>query len=338
LTVDDSGFTSNVAGAEGGALSLSNVVLDVQRTAIEGNSAGTSGGGMLCSTVSGTISQLWLTGNTAANYGGGLYSSTATLELDDVVVSDNEAGLSGAGMYVTADASTYRNLALVDNVSLGNGGGATLTWYGLTTIDGARVAGNTAVGYGGGMQLTWGAQVEVTSATIHGNDAASNGGGVFLSVSPVVSLTSTAITGNTTAAGGGGGIAHDWGTPVWDHCDVWGNTPSDFGDLDDPTGTSGNISVDPRYLDTSATSALDWDLHLDVTSPLVDAGAQPGLDPDASDADIGAYGGPTAGDWDLDQDGYPEWWQPGPYDGATYPAAGWDCDDLDLSVTPLSGC
>ncbi|MBC8424246.1 hypothetical protein H8E07_09000 [bacterium] len=50
------------------------------------------------------------------------------------------------------------------------------------------------------------------------------------------------------------------------------------------------------------------------------------------------YGGPAADQWDLDGDGYPLWWQPGPYDFATHPALGRDCDDLDASVYPGSGC
>ena len=62
------------------------------------------------------------------------------------------------------------------------------------------------------------------------------------------------------------------------------------------------------------------------------------VDTGGSPPDIGAYGGPGAGAWDLDRDGYPAWWQPGPYDAATYPAAGWDCDDLDAAVGPAAGC
>ncbi len=37
-------------------------------------------------------------------------------------------------------------------------------------------------------------------------------------------------------------------------------------------------------------------------------------------------------------DGFPEWWQPGPYDTASYPAQGWDCDDDDPEVFPGVGC
>ncbi len=59
---------------------------------------------------------------------------------------------------------------------------------------------------------------------------------------------------------------------------------------------------------------------------------------DCSPADMGCFGGPHAGEWDLDDDGYPSWWQPGPYDPGSYPAAGWDCEDTDPSVYPFAGC
>ena len=53
---------------------------------------------------------------------------------------------------------------------------------------------------------------------------------------------------------------------------------------------------------------------------------------------MGAYGGPGAGLWDLDGDGYFLWWMPGSYDTVAYPAQQWDCDDLDGTVQPGNGC
>jgi len=117
---------------------------------------------------------------------------------------------------------------------------------------------------------------------------------------------------------------------VWDNTIDWWNYPN-------PTGTDGNISIDPQHLDTSSADPADWDLHLITNSFLVDAGDPARLDPDGSPSDIGAWGGPDAGLWDLDGDGYPSWWQPGPYNWA-YPAQGWDCDDLDPDVIPGDGC
>jgi len=79
-------------------------------------------------------------------------------------------------------------------------------------------------------------------------------------------------------------------------------------------------------------------LHLSPASSSVVAGAPGVLDPDGSPSDIGAFGGPGAAGWDIDRDGYPLWWQPGPYDPATYPGLGLDCDDLNPDVHPGAGC
>jgi len=119
--------------------------------------------------------------------------------------------------------------------------------------------------------------------------------------------------------------------------DVWGNTPDEFHGMADPTGQDGNVSVDPGFLDYDpAATADDWDLHLTLSSSLVDAGDPAILDPDGSRSDMGAYGGPYAASWDLDWDGYSEWWRPGAYDAAT--SANMDCDDRDDAVYPGSGC
>ena len=73
-------------------------------------------------------------------------------------------------------------------------------------------------------------------------------------------------------------------------------------------------------------------------SDSIDVGDPELRDPDGSRSDIGAWGGPGADDWDLDEDGYPSWWQPGTYDSTEYPPLGLDCDDDDRGVRPGAGC
>ena len=90
-------------------------------------------------------------------------------------------------------------------------------------------------------------------------------------------------------------------------------------------------------VDISSEDPLAWDVHLDSYSSLIDAGMGSLSDPDGSTSDMGAYGGPEAGGWDLDGDGGAEWWTPGRYDALDL-SDGLDCDDSDPGVSAQSGC
>ena len=64
------------------------------------------------------------------------------------------------------------------------------------------------------------------------------------------------------------GLQVDFGNgPTWDHNLVFANN-TNYSGIADPTGTSGNISIDPQFVDASTS-----DYHLTPTSPPVDAGA-----------------------------------------------------------------
>src|SRR5262249_55022679 len=109
--------------------------------------------------------------------------------------------------------------------------------------------------------------------------------------------------------------------PTISHNDVHGNSAGDYvGELSDQTGTSGNISVDPRF-----THATTGDYSLQPASPCIDAAVsapgvpvtdingaprpQDGNGDGVSVPDMGAYEYSLP---DLDHDGYP---------------AGVDCND-----------
>ena len=331
------------------------------------------GGGLYLSASSPTLRDLTITDNQGVTYGGGVFVRDGSPTLDGLVVADNAQigaysghdGCGGGGMaFMDDSAGTITNVGLVDNSANCHGGGIYVR-YSAPDVDGLRAVSNVAHQLGAGIYVGNGSPHLANIVSI-GNSGATVGGGIRL-YSSSSTLVNAVVVGNS--AGGddpppGAGIAisggspalsnvtvannatsenYDWyvggitGTPATlDHCNVWNNSPSDFDAGYDPIGVDGNISEDPQFLDVTAPDPLDWDLHLATTSPLIDAGDPAVLDPDGSPSDIGAYGGPGAASWDLDRDGYFEWWLPGAYDPLTSPNM--DCDDLDETVYPGAGC
>jgi len=238
-------------------------------------------------------------------------------------------------------------LSIGDEATVRNGWIAGNQWGGVhvsgTTaeLDHLFIVGNTRPNTAGsGLMVSSGAEAYITNSTIVGNTSPGGSGGLH-GREAHIEARNTIVAFNDSSPDGGGvvaDLAYGTSTIVMQYCDVYGNIPTDFVDVTDPTGTDGNVSIDPMFLDITAIDPVDWDLHLGSASPLVDVGDPGILDPDGSVSDMGAYGGAYAGGWDLDGDGYPSWWQPGDYEFATYPALGWDCDDLDAEVYPGSGC
>jgi hypothetical protein len=94
--------------------------------------------------------------------------------------------------------------------------------------------------------------------------------------------------------------------------------------------SDGNLSVPPEYLSYDENGyPTDW--HLSLTSPLIDMGDPSELDPDGSRSDMGPYGGPDGDKWDLDWDGYPNYFWPGTIHDAPlgFYEEDFDCDDRD---------
>ena len=239
-------------------------------------------------------------------------------------------------------------------------GGAIEIWYGGPVVSHNLFRSNVATETGGAIRSGY------SSADIHNNlllanqpdaihlsydDSGPITANTFVGNSPYTLTTRTccgyegdgptsAIERNIVADSGEVAVVvtGDLALASFAYNDVYGAGTALFDGLTDPTGSDGNVSVEPALLDLSSSDPADWDLHLAADSPLVDAGDSTATDPDGSTADIGAYGGMEAGDRDLDGDGYPEWWQPGPYDAGSYPGLGWDCDDDDDLLLPGSGC
>ena len=291
-----------------------------------------------------TLRHVTITGNSGgSNYGGaGIYAYLTHVVLSDVIVAGNHSDKLGGGLFVDGGSLAAYNLLVADNTSDANGGGMVLSG-GHSVLYGVIVANNSAASYGGGLLIGGGDtdSAALVNVAVVGNSASSTGGGIHILSDHEPTLLNCEISGNIAGTTGGGIFvsSSDPGPSTIEYTNIHGNAGEpEVDNYAFVTGIWGNTSVDPEYESVSGGTALEWDLHLGALSPLIDGGDPGLLDPDGDTSDVGAYGGAQAGGWDLDGDGYPLWYQPGPYDGASYPGLGLDCDDIDAEVFPGAGC
>ncbi len=261
---DDNWVEANQTGDEGGGLELDNDVSPVTASTFVDNRAGRGGG-----IHSGeNFADVWIatstfTGNVASDRGGAIQLEEDPFEatLFQLWIEDNQA-IHGGGVCVTGSVVAASNLVLKDNRALAQ---ATLG--------------------GGGMYLE-DAEGWLANLTLVGNQSDATGG---LGVQDAGDLT---VANTIVADSGGVGVMTDGSEfAAWAYNDVVGSAVVDYSMIDDPTGTDGNLSVDPAFVDVDA-----GDLRLDAGSPCIDAGSPALSDPDGSRSDMGAYGG-EHGDW-----------------------------------------
>jgi hypothetical protein len=169
------------------------------------------------------------------------------------VIVDNLADKFGGGIEVYADVEPTIDTNLIKgNVALGGGGGIDVFANSLPTIVNNTIVRNcvqdtvaTCLSGGGGLTIT------NSAATIVNNVIAWNeSGGGFAGVDVV----NSAVTLESN--------------------DTFANQPRNYSGVADPTGTLGNISTDPGFLDDNPTM---FGHQPASDSPLVDGGATVGL-------------------------------------------------------------
>jgi len=357
----------NLANSAGGGIYANNTTAAWHDLRIDSNEVtGTSGQGagvyLYASTVD--MSQVMFSANvlyTNSSKGVGLAAVSSTVNLEDVVFKYNEGrddNTHGGGIYASQTDLTVIN-GLFEGNYVGNYGGAIYLITSSTgTLSNVRFVANESRNTNGGAVYAAYSDLYLTNAIFANNYADMYGGGVyFLGINDddfyldnsvvyangpnglEIYNTANAIVSNTVVANNfsEGIYAHNGSQPAVSYSDVY-NNPVNYDGMVDPTGTYGNLSVDPLFVAAYGSDPTGWDFHLDASSPLIDLGNPADSDPDANDCDMGAYGGLGADDWDLDHDGFNEWYAPGSYDYATYPGMGLDCDDLDPYTNPDQGC
>ncbi len=343
--------SGNFTYGKGGGIYLENSPGSLANSRIVGNESGQSGAGLHLLEADATIQRTVVEANhmyCTWGGGGGVSIVDSSPILDNVIVRANELTgydwTAGAGLYISGSSPHIRHTWIIANVGRAdydddNGGGLYISRSSLI-LENVFVVGNDLEGTPWFSGLADGSALfgsestlELAHVSIVGNRGDTRTNAIYLEESEIL-FGSSVLAHNV----GDCGMELEASSLVQWASDVFDNGAAEYVGTPDPTGTDTNISEAPLFLDETSADFAEWDLHLSAASPLVDAGDPSTSDPDGSPADIGAFGGPEAGGWDLDWDGYFGWWQPGEYDSDAYPGLGWDCDDQDGAVFPGQGC
>lgn len=259
--------------------------LVANRTTLDGNAAGTVVTGPYGATASCRIDGFTITHGNALQ-GGGLSLHNSSPTVANNTITGNSATWGG-GLYLNHASPTVINNRIAANSVTYDGGGLALDFQSAPTITNNVIVANRGQ-RGGGLY------VDNATPTVAGNTLTSNGadsgGALYLNnASPTIANTIIAFNSSGILNGGSAG------SPTLRFNCVYGNGQYDYSGIADPTGTDGNISVDPQITDFGYGG---W--HVEPTSPCVDAGnnadalggldqdGQPRIQPVGGTVDIGA--------------------------------------------------
>ena len=258
------------------------------------NGLASQGGGVRCYFASPTISSNRVVGNStqrgsSINGGGGLYCEYASPWIRNNTIADNSAP-RGGGIYSSSHSSpAIENNLIVSNTASTSGGSAPLGGGGMCVNAGTPTiannllaynrAVNTSAGgrvYGGGVLLYQSYRPQISNNTLLQNTAVNTnsdststelGGALFIVGALFIQSTNVLVANNLLASNSSGILvgSGSGGLDSRNNC-VSGSATFNYSGLPDPTGTNGNLSVDPLLVSTNG------DFHLTPESPCIGAG------------------------------------------------------------------
>ncbi|MBM4117031.1 hypothetical protein FJ251_04695 [bacterium] len=203
--------------------------------------------------------------------GGAIRIAGASPTLRDLIIRQCNSPTWGGGIHLYQSASILTGIVLEDNHATNHGGGLSceeslLTMSDIVLLD--NDATNGGSNYGGGIYLLK-STVNAVRLTAAGNSA-DYGAGIFVDSYGHLNLAESLVAFNTL----GDGIYRRANTSAaLTCCDVFGNEDGNFaGSMVDPTGTAGNLSLDPWFCNLAGR-----DVELDAQSPCLPANNACGL-------------------------------------------------------------
>jgi hypothetical protein len=274
---------------------------------------GSEGGGVRIERSSPTIQGNIITNNRACGSGGGIEADFSSARIEDNLITNNGQSLLCSGGIGGGIAVLAGQTQVIDNIIVGNtwrssSGGGIALFGGTPIVRGNLIRANSAYDSGGGIDVS-NSDALIVQNLIIGNQA-EQGGGIYFGVGDgergpllvnntiaenlgqgsgifAVGFDAHAQLFNNVVVGASGQSAiycdpsFDPTPPVFMFNNVYTPDASAYGGIcGDPTGTYGNISADPLFVDP-----LSNDYHLGSGSPSVDAGDNTAPDLPATDFD-----------------------------------------------------
>lgn len=294
--VELTGSIITVNGQSSGAIDSTTVISGLRFTG--GNAVSEPfGGALYLEHASPLIEHCLFIGNRADN-GGAAYFWKGAPVVRFCLFEDNECLSAGGAVYLYSSDGEISYCRFEDNTSWDDGGGLFM-YHCSPAVFNCLFTGGYAHDDGAGIYCYALSSPEISFCTFYGNESQNTGSAVYFRVNSSPRVNHCIATENAGPAF----YIQDGGEPVFSYNCVWGNPDGNYGNLADPTGTGGNISLDPllagdMYLSHTASGQP-------ATSPCVDAGrgfsTDYGLEftwtrndsvPDSSIVDLGFHHGP----------------------------------------------
>ncbi|MBD3348791.1 MAG: hypothetical protein GF400_06305 [Candidatus Eisenbacteria bacterium] len=226
------------------------------------------GGGMKLVNSSPVLRNLMIIECSALGQGGGVFCDNSSPEMTHVCLKGNAAYAGGGGGMALINGSDPHmlNCSLIMN-SAQAGGNISCDQSSPMLTDCIFVGGATQ-NDGDGMYLTDNSHAQLTNVSfgmMQSNLPGSYGQCVYMEVNSDPVFTNVCFHNSGLGYGPLVYSQESTSVPTFTCCNcyAWGPNSSAYGGfITDPTGTDGNIKMDPLYCD-----ALNWDLHVDAASP-----------------------------------------------------------------------
>lgn len=292
------GISEGIVKIEGqinGPVDSSTVIAGI--TFLKGNSGTDPFGGAIHIRHSSIAIQHSMFMDCSADNGGAVYVWKGSPTLRNCVFQNNESVSAGGALYLYSSDAVIEHCRFLNSFSFDDGGGI-FCYHSSPVIFNCLFNEGHANDDGGGIYCYAFSNPVISFCTFTENFAHAAGSAVYFRVNSSPVISHCIVTENQGPAF----YLQDGGSPVFLNNCVWGNPDGNYGNLPDPTGAEGNISVDPL---------LTGDMYLSQTaagqqenSPCVNAGNGVPMDyeleltwtrtdsiPDSSTVDIGFHHG-----------------------------------------------